>query len=510
MKLQRSTYIISREDAASAPATLVTEGLLIGSMPDCELFLNHPSISRSHAGIQRLDTHFYIFPLSPTNATTLNGTLVEDRRALASGDVMQIGPFVLTIERADEHLEITVRLEVGLHIGDTRNRGSVEDLSSATKTDATAEAAPPEAAPPSASTGQSAGRNATPEISEALGIFWQKRQREAGKIARPSPLHPRGEKRLGKSRYNWTPTTDLAPNSYGGVFVWSAVLITLFALGAMYFYADAFSPAPVSNPHTRTEFALTPAVATVVNANSCTSCHTLTTSMDTACASCHKTDIFQSDMMRAHTEAGLSCATCHAEHQGADFRPRLASLNSCAQCHNDANKNTYNGRSVSTAHNNVVGYPVENGEWTWEGLDAESWQHKDAAVVEAAKRASGESERDWRVKQFHALHMYRVRRVDGIEGNSSGEVSCSSCHKSFQPIDVETPRTTCAACHNGKVDVPTGATLIAANQANCTSCHIQHSADKRHWNPGMMTDQSNIARQTPTNADNAVAAHVTP
>ena len=148
MKLQRSTFIIHREDAALDAVTLVTEGLLIGSVPNCELFLNHPSISRVHAGIQRLDTHFYIFPLSPTNATTLNGTLVEDRRALADGDVMQIGPFLLTVERADEHLEITVRLEVGLHIGDTRNRGSVEDLSSSmridiaslTRTDATADA----------------------------------------------------------------------------------------------------------------------------------------------------------------------------------------------------------------------------------------------------------------------------------------------------------------------------------------------------------------------------------
>lgn len=508
MKLQRSTYIIRREDVAVDPVTLVTEGLLIGSLPDCEVFLNHPSISRSHAGIQRLDTHFYIFPLSPTNATTLNGTLVEDRRALASGDVMQIGPFLLTVERADEHLEIAVRLEVGLHIGDTRDRGSVEDLSSSTKTDAPSDAAA--IPPPPAQTEPNAGQNATPETSEALGIFWQKRKREAGKIARPSPLHPRGEKRLGKSLYNWTPTTDLAPMSYGGVFAWAAILITVFAVGAIYFYADAFSPAPVSNPHTRTEFAFTPAVASVTNADSCTSCHTLTTSMDTACASCHKTEIFQSNTMTAHTEAGLSCAACHNEHQGADFRPRLASLNSCTQCHNDANKNTYNGRKVFTAHNNVVGYPVENGEWTWEGLDTDAWQHKDATVKEAAKRVPEESERQWRVKQFHALHMYRVRRVDGIEGNSSGEVSCSSCHKSFQPIDVETPRTTCAACHNGKMDVATGAKLIADNQANCTSCHVQHSADKRHWNPGMMSDQSNIARQTPTNADNAVAAHVTP
>jgi hypothetical protein len=82
-------------------------------------------------------------------------------------------------------------------------------------------------------------------------------------------------------------------------------------------------------------------------------------------------------------------------------------------------------------------------------------------------------------------------------GNAEGEVSCSTCHKTTSPIDRETPRTTCAACHNGKQDATTGVMLISQDKANCTSCHIQHSEDKRHWNPSLLADRSGIVMQKP-------------
>jgi len=46
-----ATFIIVREDLQLDPATIVTEGLLVGRLPTCELLLNHPSVSRLHAGI---------------------------------------------------------------------------------------------------------------------------------------------------------------------------------------------------------------------------------------------------------------------------------------------------------------------------------------------------------------------------------------------------------------------------------------------------------------------------
>jgi hypothetical protein len=165
----------------------------------------------------------------------------------------------------------------------------------------------------------------------------------------------------------------------------------MLSIGAAYFYASAFSPAPVSNPHTRSQFAFTPAIAREPNSNSCMSCHTPTRSMEASCAACHQTEIFASHSMSAHERAGITCTTCHAEHKGADFRPRLAALASCAECHNDRNKNLYNGKSVHTAHNNSFGYPVENGQWTWQGIDDETWAEKFKQLNASSESADSQS-----------------------------------------------------------------------------------------------------------------------
>lgn len=500
-----STFHVARADIAVDPVTLIAEGLVIGRSKTCDVLLNHPSVSRSHAGIRQLDKDFYVFNLSPTNATTLNGKLVEAPQVLVSGDRLQIGPFFVAIERDRESLSLTVSLQVGIHIGELGARAhEVKEVPT----------------PASDSGKQRPTERLTTSITplaapavEALEVFWQKRQREAGKVERLSPLHPRGERKLGKARYNWKPTSDLARRRTGGIFIWSVLLVAMLSIGAAYFYASAYSPAPVSNPHTRSQFAFTPAVAREPNANSCMSCHAPTRSMEASCAACHQTEIFASHSMPAHVQAGITCTTCHAEHRGTDFRPRLAALASCAECHNDRNKNLYNGKSVHTAHNNSFGYPVENGQWTWEGMDDETWAGKFAQLNASSANAdsqdnssaqiataqlAGVSQNERRSIQFHQIHLHRLRAVDGLAGNSDGEVSCSTCHKQSFPVDRETPRTTCAACHNGKQEVATGITLIKSDAANCTSCHIQHRADRRHWNPSLLTDRSGVIQQTPT------------
>ena len=103
MQSQVSTFIIAREDLAVDPVTLVTDGLQIGRSPDCELVLNHPTVSRLHAGIKETGGRFYIFNFSHSSGTTLNGRVlqVEEPEVLADGDIMQIGPFFLTLNRSD-------------------------------------------------------------------------------------------------------------------------------------------------------------------------------------------------------------------------------------------------------------------------------------------------------------------------------------------------------------------------------------------------------------------------
>ena len=124
---------------------------------------------------------------------------------------------------------------------------------------------------------------------------------------------------------------------------------------------------------------------------------------------------------------------------------------------------------MHTPHGGTFGYPVVNGEWKWKGLDDAEWASKRIAVA----RVTEDTDQSWRSKQFHALHVQRVKAV-GVQGNKEGELSCSSCHKTFNPIDRETPRTTCGTCHNGRLEVGTSRVLIAKDKPNCTSCHVEH------------------------------------
>ncbi len=487
-KQHTSTFIITREDRNVDPVTLLTEALTIGQLPGCELLLNHPDVSRTHAGITQVDGHFYIFNLSPSNSTTLNGKLVEQKEALAPGDAIQIGPFFLSVDRIeDDTLALTVTLKIATRVGVTTETQASTDVGDA-PTEADAPLAAGSAAAPIAN--QAAGEEASADA--ALDVFWQKRKREAGKMARQSPLHPHVQTRLGKARWNWTPTRDLARPWPVSVLIWGAIIVGIFSVAAALGYTSAFSPAPISNPHQSASLNTSPAIARQPNANSCTSCHTVRASMETRCSQCHQTQAFVATVTDPHMQAGITCTACHAEHRGVAFRPGEASLNTCAQCHNDNNNKTYNGKRVFTPHGGTFGYPVVNGKWQWKGLDGEEWQQKQIAL----ERQPSDTDSEWRSKQFHVLHLYRVRPVAGIVGNSEGEMSCSSCHQSFSPIDRETPRQTCAKCHNGRTDDQTGHVLIAADTANCTSCHVQHVKDKRHWNPSLLANPTATAHES--------------
>jgi hypothetical protein len=486
-----NTFIITREDRSFDPVTLISEGLAIGRLPDCELNLNHPTVSRLHAGVRKIDERFYIFHLSPSNSTTLNGKLVEEKAALADGDVMQIGPFFLFIEFNENALAIRVRYQTAVRVGDAElPTGSIQATPGA-----------PTTADMESGVVSSARAGAEDEDEGALDVFWEKRKREAGKVARPSPLRPRAPApKLGKARFNWKPTRDLERPWPFSIFTWGLVVVGLLSIVAAFSYTSAFSPAPISNAHARSNLNSTTAIAREPNANSCTTCHSLRTSMETNCAACHQTQAFAATVTPPHVAAGVGCISCHTEHRGADFRPGVAPLNAsfqkgvaadqtCAGCHNDNNKKLYNGRAVFTPHGGTFGYPVVGGQWKWKGLDAEAWQQKPENLKQLVANwpvASGD-ENGRRSAQFHALHLYRVRTTGTLTGNSSGELSCSSCHKSYgATLDRETPRTTCAACHNGKTDAQTTRALLSAEMPNCTSCHVQHVKDTRHWNPSLL------------------------
>src|SRR2546426_4373351 len=104
-------FIIVREDLLLDPMTIITDGLLIGRLVECELLLNHPAVSRVQAGIKVADENYYLFALRPSNPVKLNGKAVEHNEALAAGDILEVGPFILEIDETDEALLIKVSLQ---------------------------------------------------------------------------------------------------------------------------------------------------------------------------------------------------------------------------------------------------------------------------------------------------------------------------------------------------------------------------------------------------------------
>jgi hypothetical protein len=339
------------------------------------------------------------------------------------------------------------------------------------------------------------------EVAQALSVFWEKRKREAGKMQRVSPLRPQKPMRvLGKARFNWTPTRDLVRPWPFSVFLWGTALVAALSLVAAYVYAEAYAPAPISSAHAATAMRNDPAIAARANANSCTSCHSLTGSIESNCSTCHQAPGFKAAVTEPHARAGIGCTQCHVEHQGTEFRPATASLQTCTTCHSDSNTKTYNGRPVHTPHGGTIGYPVVDGRWSWKGLVDEEWQQKSVAVqklVQTVRSAlltgPGAAGRDpddlRRSAEYHALHLHRVKVTGGLAGNREGEVSCSTCHKTFNPIDRETPPKTCGTCHNGdrggKFEK-----VLAEDKPNCISCHVQHQQARREWGRALLNDLS--------------------
>jgi hypothetical protein len=483
METQASKFRIEREDLNVDPVTLVTDGLKIGRLPSCELVLNHPTVSRLHAGITMAGGLYYLYNFSSSSGTTLNGRIVatESGEVLADGDVVQLGPFFLSIKREDDALSIGVTLEVATNVSDSQNRVETPTGPSPFRK-----------------------RDARPsqeftQLAQALNVFWEKRKREAGKMQRVSPLRPRKALRvLGKARFNWTPTRDLVRPWPFSIFVWGTALVIALSAVAAYVYAEAYAPAPISSGHVAAAFRSQPPIAARPNAGSCISCHSVAAPVEANCSSCHQAVGFKAAVTEKHAAAGIGCTSCHVEHQGTEFRPNVASLQTCTACHSDSNPKTYNGRAVHTPHGGTYGYPVVNGRWSWMGLPDEEWAQKSAALQKLVQTVRGSllvgpesANRDpddlRRSAEFHALHIHRVKAVGGLPGNRDGEMSCSSCHKGFNPVDRETPRQTCATCHNGdrggKFEQ-----VLAADKANCISCHVQHLQARREWGRALLND----------------------
>ena len=71
--------------------------LTIGRMPECDITLSDPNVSRRHAEVRRQGTGFVVFDLNSTNGTRVNGAGVKER-LLNDGDEITVGATKLRFE----------------------------------------------------------------------------------------------------------------------------------------------------------------------------------------------------------------------------------------------------------------------------------------------------------------------------------------------------------------------------------------------------------------------------
>jgi predicted CXXCH cytochrome family protein len=462
MAADSGKFVVSYTDRGSqAPAVFEKDAITIGRLASCDIVLNHKAVSRVHAGINFLDSRFFLINLSASNIISLNGRPLPPRATdvLAEGDIIQVGPFALTVEQRGDEISLAVQ------------KATTEEIMKSTRR-----------LPPIDAIVKNRLKK---EDADVLKVFWEKRTRDKEEWG--SRLRPTEKPQPGKAVINWKPTRDLRRPWRVGLFVWAILIFGALAAFAYMRYPETYAPKPLANPHAAKIESST--IAVQANGNSCTTCHMANAPIENACISCHQAEQFHVSNTKAHEEAGITCTACHKEHRGPDFDLTASAIQSCAECHNDANNHVYNGKSVRTAHGGSYGYPLESGEWKWKGVYREI---ADAIPEINGSATADANEQARRSRHFHAVHVYRLKAPTGILGDSNGLVSCSSCHTTpdnlLDTADREVPRKTCAVCHTTQTGTQTQDPRFVAGQVNCISCHVQHPYSGARWSEFLTPD----------------------
>jgi hypothetical protein len=82
-------------DGARIPIT--DDPVTIGRLPECDVVLTDPNVSRRHAEVRRQNGQIVVVDLDSTNGTRVNGTGVREQR-LDDGDVITVGTATLRFE----------------------------------------------------------------------------------------------------------------------------------------------------------------------------------------------------------------------------------------------------------------------------------------------------------------------------------------------------------------------------------------------------------------------------
>ncbi len=472
MSKKTGKFTVSYADLLLQTRSVEKDGIYIGRLETCEVFLDHKTVSRIHAGINFQDENYNLVNLSTSNVLTLNGRRLASKQSdvLADGDTIQIGPFTILVARLGDELLLVVDQQ----FAERTPQGVLHS---------------PQAAKPSAAE----------EAGGVLDVFWEKRSRDKDDWG--TRLRPTEKPKPGKAMFNWKPTRDLRPTWRAGLFIWAFLIIGALGVYAFFRHPETYAPKPLSNPHaSKIENSV---IAAAANGNSCTTCHTLNEGVENSCIKCHSASEFHSTNTKAHEQAGITCTMCHREHQGADFDIIATAIQTCSECHNDKNSNTYKGKTVHTAHEGSYGYPAIGGIWKWKGVYREVAE----AIPEINRSATGDKDEQAKLsRQFHTVHLYRLQVPEPLKGDKRGLVTCSTCHDSFgTAIDRVKPRQTCAACHTTQADAANRDKRFNAGGANCISCHVQHPYSTGRWSEFLTTDALDRRKEAITSKINQLS-----
>ncbi len=91
--------ILKRGPEAGRTFPLHRDSLVLGRDPRCDVVIDHPQVSRTHARITRRDQGWQIEDLDSTNGTFLNGMLLTQPQRLTAGDAVGLSDAVTLIYR---------------------------------------------------------------------------------------------------------------------------------------------------------------------------------------------------------------------------------------------------------------------------------------------------------------------------------------------------------------------------------------------------------------------------
>ncbi len=541
MSTESTKFVIKRTDLDNDDLVIESDSLTIGSALGNDVLLNHPAVSRTHAGICKIDGAYWIKNLSTSNGTIVNGALIETVQ-LEDGDAIQVGVFLLKpqVDPDDDSLLLEVEKQIDSVSANSRGvemqggqQGQKEQANNLTamlnpdmlkmlgiqlpgmpggtspaKTGPTGKGQAKQSATQllgaarmqRGMTGLLSSVMALPQeeqqkFQQTMDAFWDRRKlAETGgdqkmadiSILRPNKPDPEYEKfnlHLGKKQFNWLPSTDLVRPWPRGFLGTLGIIIILIA-AALCFRYDAFlSPGELAAAHQLNEFnrqELLPGSKALLASN---------TSVGGNCASCHS----------AVTPMEQKCKSCH---QTAHFTPNVIDAHdkakiSCMDCHTDHKGKAFSPSTVArsmcvdchkanpahpkakTAAGKTLTEP-HGGNFGYPISDNGEWTWKEP-INEYMKKAMPKDQELTPSSKFHYVH---------LSGRDAGRARCNDCHQSLDTPEEakKIDHNKCAVCHGVQfVNIANKESketkqmldqLAVKNGLDCNSCHPQHGESK--------------------------------